>query len=118
MRALPAAVLSELRCQIHRLEKARGGCNALSGNIKGCSMVDGCPYDRQPQRDVHSTFEIEQFQRNVTLIVIHADDRVVPVLPDSEVKNGIGCNRPFNWYSLRARPFDCWPDLLLLFIAK
>jgi hypothetical protein len=49
---------------------------AFPGNIIGGAVIDGGPDKRQAEGDVYAVGKMEQFKRNKSLVVIHADHRV------------------------------------------
>ena len=81
-------------------------------------MVDRGAEDRQTQRHVDPSLEIEQLERNVPLVVIHADDRVESLLPHRHVKQGVGGERAFDGHSTALRPLDRRPDFPDLLISE
>ena len=57
--------------------KRVGERGALPRDVERRAVVDRGAHDRQPERHVHAALEREQLHGRVTLVVIHADDRVV-----------------------------------------
>lgn len=43
-------------------------------------MINGCSDNRQSQGDIDPIVEMEQFQGDETLIVVHADHRIILTL--------------------------------------
>ena len=64
--------MREPRRIIERPKKTARFRDTSSGDIERRPMVDGRPNDRQPQRDIHCPFKVEQLQRYMSLIVVHA----------------------------------------------
>src|SRR5262245_62698692 len=52
-------------------------CEAFPGDVERRPVIDRGADDRQPERDIDPAFEIEQLHRNVSLVMIHADHRIV-----------------------------------------
>ena len=81
-------------------------------------MIDRRADNRQAERDVDSTLEIQQLARDMTLVMVHADNRVVCLLANGEIENRVGRQRPFHTPALAARPLNGRPDLANLFVAE
>ena len=47
--------------------------NAFSCDIQGGAVVDGGADDRESERDVDGIVKSQSFQRDMTLIMVHAD---------------------------------------------
>src|SRR6478672_4175637 len=63
--------------------------DAFSGDIKGCSVVDGGADDGQSDGDVDACLDAEHFDGTVTLVVVHRHDQVV-VAAAGEEEGGVG----------------------------
>jgi hypothetical protein len=76
----------ELTSESNCCDHARRTSDALSGDLKSCSMIRTGSRKRQSQRDVYALIESVEFQRNQTLIVIHAENSIKFTLDDSVEK--------------------------------
>jgi len=101
-----------------RADQAHGGSYAFSSDVECGAVVDGRADDGESQGDVDASFEIEQLQRDVALVVVHADDGVEFFAADGQVKDGVGREGSFHGHSLLLRPLDRGPYLLDFFIAE
>ena len=63
--------------------------NALAGDRESSAMIRAGARERESKSDIHSFMECVQFQRDQSLIVIHAKDPVEFSL-NRTVKNGVG----------------------------
>src|SRR5215813_8774095 len=92
--------------------------HTLAGDIECRAMVYRRPYDGQTQRDIHSSFEIEQFRWDMTLIVIHAHDRVELLSPHGEIEQRVRREGPLDGIALLLRPLHRGDDLADLLVSE
>ena len=62
--------------QIHGGDQTGNVGDALPGNVKGGSVIDAGADHWEAQRDVDAGIEIQRFERDQSLIVVHADETV------------------------------------------
>src|SRR5690606_10648981 len=80
--AMRRAARSRGRAACERERELDGRAEAVVPRAAGAgerergAVVDRCPDDRQPERDVHDRAEIERLQRRQRLIVVHRDHDV------------------------------------------
>ena len=72
-----------------RGDHAVGPRDALAGDRKSGAVIRAGARERQAKSDVHAFMESVQFQRDQSLIVIHAKHAVEFSL-DRAMKNGVG----------------------------
>src|ERR1035437_2446959 len=98
------------------LHAARVGA-VFSGDVEGRAVIDGGADDRNAERDVHGFFEVDQFHRDVALIVVHGDDQVKGAANRLQ-ENRVGSVRPAAGNALGARGSDRWDDDSLFLVAE
>ena len=92
-------------------------CQAMSGDIVGCSMVNRGADNGQAQGDVDPVLEMKKFERDKTLIMVHADDGVIYSCRGLK-KNGIRRERTLNLNVERLHFLDGRQNNILFFMAK
>src|SRR5215468_5380724 len=106
----------QLLRELDGADQAVRGSHTLAGDIEGRAVVYRCPYDRQAQRNIHAALEIEQLRWDMTLIVIHAHDRVELLSPHGEIEQRVRREGPLDGVALLLGPFhggDNFADLLV-----
>ena len=103
-------------CEVDRLKEAARVGNALPGDIKGGSMVDTGAGHREAERDIHGPVEGDHFDWNVSLVVVHADDRVIP-LPGLWREGSVAGNGPGHIESASLGFHNGWSDDGFLFVV-
>src|SRR5205809_7199948 len=82
-------VLSQLHSEIDRRDHAVRTCNSFAGNFKRGAVIGTGARKRKPKRRVHTLVKGVEFQRNQSLIVIHAKYRIEFAF-DRTMKNCVG----------------------------
>ena len=90
--------------------KLVGSAVPCPGYVEARAVANGCPDERQAERDIDRPAEIDGLNGDEPLVVIHGDVGVAP-LP---VKKGIGGKRACRVDSGSPRPFDGLGDHPLL----
>ena len=103
-------------CEVDRLKEAARVGNALPGDIKGGSMVDTGAGHREPKRDIHGPVKGDHFDWNMSLVVVHADDRVIS-LPGLWGEGRVAGNGPGHIESASAGLHNGWGDDGFLFVV-
>src|SRR6056297_772284 len=93
------------------LETAGPGDSLVRDVVRG-SVVDRGAHDRQPERCVDASVEVQRLHRYVALIVVHADDRVESIPVQCIVEDGVCRFGPVRVDLLGARLFDRRHNLL------
>src|ERR1700724_1347864 len=68
--------LDQFHRQIDRRDHAIGTRDSFAGDVERGAMIRTRPRERQPERHIHAAVKGVEFQRNQTLIVIHAEHGV------------------------------------------
>src|SRR6185369_3758466 len=104
--------------KLDRPDQAVRRSYSRTGDIERRAVIYRRPDDRQAERDIHASLEIEQLRRNMALIVIHADDRVELLPPHRQIKEGVRGKWPVHTISPALSPFDRRDDLPDLLVSK
>ena len=67
-------------CQPHCLDEADSTCHAGAGDIQRRAMVHRGTQDGHPCRDGDGALKVQRFGGDVPLVVVEAEDAVVPAL--------------------------------------
>jgi len=99
-------------------DKALCRGDSLPGDVEGCAVVDRRPHYGQSQSYVDPTRRNREAKRNVTLVVIHADDRVELLSGELQDRNTVSAGRPLQRAYPDSAPLDCRPDFPALLVAE
>ena len=69
--------------------EALGERFSLVGDVEGSSVIDGSANDGQAEGDIGAAFEVEEFERDMALVMVHADDGVEFAF-EGLLKDGVG----------------------------
>src|ERR1039457_5901940 len=89
----------------------------LTGYIECCSVVDRSANDRNAERDVYRSIEVDELHRDVSLIVIHRDDKI-EFFANAANKDRIRRVRPGAVIAKLPRLFDGGSDGLRILMAE
>ncbi len=78
--------------EVERRQEALRARPAGAGDVVGGAVIGGGAHERQAERQVHAVVEVEQLERNQTLVVVERDDRVVSAARGL-AKDGVGDQR-------------------------
>ena len=78
---------------------------ALPGDVEGGAMIDRRANDRQTERHVHRNVKCQRLERNVPLVVIHANE-TIGLAPAGGQEGRVGRQRAFHVEALAARLLD------------
>src|SRR5262245_16857332 len=99
------------------VSQTSGECETFPGDVERRPVIDRGADDRQPERDIDPTFEIEQLHRNVSLVMIHTDHRIVAAFERLH-KNGVRRKWPVHVNPGLSELGDGWENLFLVFNAE
>lgn len=91
--------------------ESAGGFEALSESfalvcdVEGSSMIHGSANDGQAEGDIGAAFEVEEFERDMALVMVHADDGVEFAF-EGLLEDGVGREWPVSVEAVRASSVD------------
>ena len=90
---------------------------AKAGYIERGAVVDRGADDRQAKRGVHRLVKTKRLERDMPLVVVHADEQVGRTALGRE-ERGVGRNRSLDIQAARARRLDCRENCFRLLAAE